>query len=125
MIRFLHVLAAAYWVGGNLLFFLTLRTARPADRQILYRSLGGTFRITSWLALGFLFLTGFVLLPGFSAELYRTKFFLVGLAVVLKGLHDFQVAPRARRTGKRLPVLVLAYTLLILEIWIVYEAVSV
>lgn len=125
MILFLHVVAAAYWVGGNLLFFVALRRARPEDRLLLYQALGRPFRTSSWLAVAVLVATGLVLLQDFPAHLYRTKFVLVGLAVALKAFHDFGVAPRARKTGRHRPVRVLAYTLLILELWILFEAVNV
>ncbi len=125
MILFLHVLAAVYWVGGNLLFFVALRRARGEDRPVLYRALGRPFRSSSWGAVGVLGVTGLMLLRDFPAEVYRLKFTLVGFAVALKALHDFVVAPRARRTGQHWPVLFLAYTLLVLELWILYEALNV
>ncbi len=124
MIRFLHILAASVWVGGNLLFFVALRRARPEDRPVLYRSLGRTFRTLSWIALAVLGGTGMLLLRDVSAEMYRLKFFLVGLTVLLKAGHDLVLAPRARRTGRHRTVFVLAYTLLVLELWILYEAVA-
>ncbi|MCF6191972.1 MAG: hypothetical protein L3J76_02405 [Candidatus Hydrothermae bacterium] len=125
MVRFFHILAASVWVGGNLLFFVALRRARPEDRPVLYRSLGRTFRGLSWAALALLGATGMLLLRGFSAEVYRLKFLLVSVAVLLKAGHDLVLAPRARRTGRHRTVLGVAYTLLLLELWILYEAVAV
>ncbi len=123
---FLHVLAAMYWVGGNLLFFVALRRASPEDRSALYRSLGRTFRWSSWVALVVLGITGGFLLQDFPAELYRTKFVLVGVAVGLKGVHDFGIAPRAARgrPGSTRVVYALAYGLLLLEMAIVYVALN-
>lgn len=112
----LHILAVAVWVGGML--FLSLALV-PVMRQEEYRSvsaslvrsIGLRFRKVGWASLWLLILTGFLnlFLRGFDGNelldplfwttpfgiILRTKLLFVGLILILSGVHDFYVGPRA------------------------------
>ncbi len=99
---FLHVLAAAVWVGGHVL----LAWAAPALRRrgpegaLAFRTLGVRFRGLSWLAVVVLLATGVLfVLSGWQPgqPVLRDKLGLVALAVALKAAHDFWAAPAAAR----------------------------
>lgn len=98
----LHLLAAAVWVGGSVLFAWAapaLRRAGPGGSEA-FRVLGLRFRSLSWLAVAVLVATG-VLFAWWGWDLtkppLRDKLGLVAVAVVLKAAHDFWAAPRAAR----------------------------
>lgn len=94
---FLHILAAAVWVGGNLLFFAVAPALRREAPQA-FRVLGRQFRVLSWIAVFVLLVTGVYLLGlGWDSrrDLLFWKLVLFGVAVVLKSAHDFWIAPRA------------------------------
>jgi len=123
---FLHLLSAVAWIGGNILFFAVaprLRTTPPAMRE-----LGRTFRVLSWIAFALLLTTGAYLVQrgwdwrGWPLSLKLT---LVGIALVLKVLHDFWIAPTAarRKGGFSTAALRIGRTNLILGIVILYLSV--
>ncbi len=97
-----HLLAAALWVGGSVLFAWAapaLRRAGPAGSQA-FRILGLRFRSLSWLAVAALTATGALFLSwgwDLTKPPLRDKLGLVILAVALKAAHDFWAAPRAAR----------------------------
>ncbi len=97
---FVHVLAAAVWVGGYVLFAWAapaLRRAGPGGAQA-FRVLGLRFRTLSWVAVAALVATGAVFVgSGWDPlrPVLRDKLGLVALAVVLKAAHDFWAAPGA------------------------------
>lgn len=99
---FLHLLAAAVWVGGQVLFAWAapaLRRRGPDGAQAL-RVLGVRFRGLSWLAVAVLVATGVAfLLSGWDPgqPVLRDKLGLVVVAVALKAAHDFWAAPGAAR----------------------------
>lgn len=113
-LQWLHLLAAALWVGG--LLFLAL-VASPVlrhrfsaeERSELLGQMGRKFRPYSWAALAVLLLTGirrgmlvFGGMPEFweglqttpYGHILRSKLLLVGTLIVLQALHDFVLGPR-------------------------------
>ncbi len=108
LLRWIHVLAAATWIGGMLFIALVLvpvtrRLDDAALRTRLIRDTGRRFRTVGWIALGLLVLTGignlwfypiFLRSPRFHAKL---GFVLV--ALVLSVVHDFVLGPRAGQPG--------------------------
>lgn len=112
----LHILAAAVWIGGMVFLALVLVpvTRRPEHRAVaasLVRATGARFRWAGWGSLGLLLLTGVVNLAfrGFGwadvwsgrlwqGPLGRTlaiKLLLFSAVLLLSGLHDFAIGPRA------------------------------
>lgn len=97
---FVHILAAAVWVGGYVLFTWVapaLRTAGPGGAQA-FKLLGLRFRTLSWLAVAALVVTGLVFVgSGWDPlrPVLRDKLGLVALAIALKAAHDLWAAPRA------------------------------
>ncbi len=104
LLVFLHVLAAATWLGGHVLFAWVapaLRRRGPEGTAAL-RVLGLRFRGLSWLAVGVLVATGLgFLLVGWDPwrPPLRDKLGAVAVAVALKAAHDFWAAPAAARGG--------------------------
>ncbi len=116
----LHVLAAAVWLGGMVFLALVLV---PVVRRSEYREhaprlvhLTGTrFRAVGWVCLGVLIVTGFVNLwyrgigwavlsnAGFWASpfggLLGWKLLVVAVALALSAYHDFLIGPQATVVG--------------------------
>ncbi len=106
--RWLHVLAAATWLGGMLFIALVLvpvtrRLEDPRLRTRLVHELGLRFRAVGWIAIGVLVATGLVNLWLFPFLLdsprFHWKLGLVILALVLSAFHDFVLGPRAGAPG--------------------------
>ncbi|MER3460862.1 MAG: hypothetical protein C4303_07065 [candidate division GAL15 bacterium] len=101
LLVFVHVLAAAVWVGGYVLFAWAAPALRRAPQGTqAFRVLGLRFRGLSWVAVGVLLATGVgFLLSGWdpAQPVLRDKLGLVGIAVLLKAAHDFWAAPAAAR----------------------------
>jgi uncharacterized membrane protein len=112
----LHVMAAALWIGGMLFLTLVLvpSVRRLEDRALatlLIRDTGRRFRLVGWIALVVLVLTGLSNLSarGISHQmLLRADFWsgpygqvlafkvgVVTLILVLSAFHDFLFGPRA------------------------------
>lgn len=120
---FVHILAAATWVGGMmfLTFALVPSLRELTDRRVgiqLIQSTGHRFKIIGWIALATLIVTGFanVWARGqwsllHTADFWRfgfgkvlgVKLVLVGLTLLISGLHDFLVGPRAIEVMRRNP----------------------
>ncbi|MCS7173258.1 MAG: copper transporter [Armatimonadetes bacterium] len=104
---FLHVLAAATWVGGNVLLFLAAPRLRREDPGA-FRALGRVFRTVSWAAVVVLVLTGlWFLATGWDPRggILAVKLPLVATAIALKAVHDLWIAPRvAHRRGRFVPL---------------------
>ena len=130
ILLFLHVLSAMTWVGGNILFFSVaprLRT-NPEGGPAALRVLGRTFRVLSWIAFVLLLATGFYFVSlGWDWRRWPLSFklALVGVALLVKILHDFWIAPTAarRKGGYFTAALWMGRTNLILGIVIVYLSV--
>ena len=116
----IHVLSAVVWVGGVLFMGMV---AVPAAKKLndelrreLLDDLGRRFRPIGWTALGLLVATGIWLmwnwgatwatvfdLSFFEHEHTRTlgyKLILVLAMLIVSGLHDFWLGPRATREGR-------------------------
>lgn len=99
---FLHVIAAMTWVGGNIFFFvLGPRLRRDPEHGLpALRIAGRTFRTVSWIAMAVMLVTGgYFLAFGWpaTARWLAVKLLLLVVALALKALHDFWVAPNAAR----------------------------
>lgn len=119
----LHVLAALFWLGG--MFFLAVvgapvirKVDPPPLRQRLFREIGRQFRLVGWTAIVVLLVTGTLNLhfrgvlrwdvlsdPGFWGSPFGRallwKLVLVGVMLVLQGVHDFVHGPRASEVEPR------------------------
>jgi len=112
----LHILAAAIWIGGMVFLSLVLVPVVrcPEYRGVaacLIRRTGLRFRWVGWTCLGVLLSTGTLnlvyrgmtwadvwsgrLWHGSSGGILGIKLLLVGLILCLSGLHDFVIGPRA------------------------------
>jgi copper resistance protein D len=105
----LHILAAAVWIGGAaFLAFVAVpairgRVSPEAYREVL-EAVVLRFRAVAWTALGLLVATGLlqVFRYGFAAmfsgrigRILTIKLVLVALALGLSAIHDFALGPRA------------------------------
>jgi uncharacterized membrane protein len=114
-----HILAAMFWLGG--MFFLgvigapTLRAMEPAAlRQRLFHQIGARFRSAGWWAIAILLVTGtlnlhfrgwlhgnvlgstaFWITP--AGHALSLKLITVTAMLVVSGIHDFVLGPRAGR----------------------------
>jgi len=107
----LHLLAAAAWVGGSLFLSAILVPVLKdepfaAQRGALFKTVAGRFRMMVWASIGLLFATGVPLLSrrvdslldpwGWPAVL-KAKLVLVILLIGMTALHDFWVGPKVGR----------------------------
>jgi uncharacterized membrane protein len=125
---FLHLLSAVAWIGGNILFFAAAPRLRTIPSAI--GVLGRTFRVLSWIALILLLATGAYLVQGgwdWRGWPLSLKLTLVGIACVLKVLHDFWIAPTAarRKGGYFTAALHIGRTNLVLGIVILYLSIRI
>lgn len=103
-IRWLHLLAAATWTGGLIVLAALIMALRRAgaERELL-RAAARQFGRVSWTAMLIAVLTGIaqvhlMTLPWSYGRLH-IKLGLVGLAIVIAGIHQFtaaQSSPAAR-----------------------------
>lgn len=112
----LHILAAAIWVGGTIFISLALVPAirRPefrANGVALIRFTAHRFRWAAWLCFVIFIVTGIfnLLYRGMSFELMGQALFwrgpfgstlaiklsIVALVIAISALHDFYIGPRA------------------------------
>lgn len=118
---FLHVVAAAVWVGGLLfLALVALPVARrfpPQERSRLVALLGRRFLPVAWTALAVLVVTGMLnlalrgvvwesvvtgrLFTGPFGRVLGLKLLLVAAALGLSALHDFVIGPASARAADR------------------------
>ncbi len=131
-LRFLHLLSAITWVGGNILFFAVAPRLRAHPEAGLFalRVLGRTFRVLSWIAFVLLLLTGaYFLSHGWDYRKWplSLKLVLVAIVLVFKTLHDFWIAPAAarKRGGFFRTALWIGRTNLFLGIVIVYLSLAI
>ncbi len=120
----LHILAAAVWMGGMVFLALVLvpLTRRLQDRKMatwLIHQTGVRFRWIGWGCLGLLVATGVwnlsfrgfgwsdlwsgKLFQGSFGHLLALKLFLVAWILALGALHDFWIGPRATALGRENP----------------------
>jgi uncharacterized membrane protein len=120
-----HLLAALFWLGG--MFFLAvvgapvLRRLEPPElRARLFQALGESFRLSGWVAIALLLVTGAANLhfkgilsvevlgnPGFWDHGYGRallwKLLAVSGMVVVSFIHDFVLGPRSTRATQGSP----------------------
>ena len=120
----LHILAAAVWIGGMIFVALVVVPVirRPEMRQAAARLIhltGIRFRWVGWACLGLLLVTGLFnltfrgigwaelfSLPFWSASLGRIlalKLFVVAWILALSATHDFAIGPRATTAWQENP----------------------
>jgi uncharacterized membrane protein len=114
----LHILAAAIWIGGMVFLGLVLvpvirgRDFAPVRTALLYQT-GLRFRWAGWFVLGLLVVTGIfnvgfrgytwaalfdgTLWQGAWGHVLAWKMVLVGFVLVVSAVHDFYLGPRATR----------------------------
>jgi len=112
----IHLLAAALWVGGLASLAIVLAAAAPADRGALARALVPRFSTVAGVGLGVVALTGvygtWLQLPSIQAfattaygRALAVKLLLVALIIALGALNRFVLVPRLRAPdGSRRPV---------------------
>ena len=114
LVRWLHLLSAITWIGGQLFILIVLlpimRGVLPRDeRTILFARVGRRYGLVSWVALVLLIVTGFLngerrgvnwshLSAGTYGRILAAKLVLVALVLVITGVH-------ALFFGRRLTVL--------------------
>jgi putative copper resistance protein D len=121
VIAFLHLTAAAVWVGGLLVLALVVvpvARALPAPQRVrLVEAVGRRFLPVAWTALAVLVVTGIVALiyRGVTWEALLTgrlwtsafgrilavKVVLVAATLVLGAFHDFRLGPASSRLAAR------------------------
>lgn len=118
LIVWLHVLLASAWIGAMIFFVVAmvpvLRDPDFSDKAaLLVQKTGYRLRVLGWTALGLLLVTGLLGLHfrGFSLEVLsqadfwrsgfgkalRHKLEIVSLILVVSGVHDFWLGPKASR----------------------------
>jgi uncharacterized membrane protein len=115
---YLHIASAIFWIGGML---FTAAVLVPASRHkvlapkrgLLFTVIGKKFSRISWLIFGVLLLTGYIQLwaQGFTLDVLmtanfwhtgygvtlHTKLHFFILVLIISGLHDFWLGPKAAR----------------------------
>lgn len=115
VIRWVHLLAAMTWIGGQIFLVLVvlpvLRGALPSpQRTLLVAQLGRRFAVVGWLALGLLIVTGFLngerrgvaweSLPAAQSTYGRilfAKLCLVAVVIAMTFVHSQILGPRMAR----------------------------
>lgn len=111
LIRWIHVLAAVLWIGGNLILAMVIipyfrQSLPPVQRIQLLTQIGKRFEPIVWGCVGVLFFTGIANIffaldltspTAVPAAFMRTlliKLLLFFVLVILTALHGFIFAPR-------------------------------
>jgi len=112
---FLHLIFVTFWIGGMLFTAAVLvpatRKKLASQKGLLFNELGTRFSRISWVIFPLLIITGYTALLGrgftneviFSAEFWSTtygsrlmgKLHFFGLVLVVSGIHDFWLGPKA------------------------------
>jgi copper resistance protein D len=114
---FIHLIIFAFWIGGMLFTAAVLvpatRKRLAEHRGLLFMELGTRFSRLTWVLFPLLIITGITALYGkgydtdflMSAEFWRSgygrgimgKLHLFGLVLIISGVHDFWLGPKAAR----------------------------
>lgn len=117
----IHVFSAIIWVGGVLFMgMIAVPAAKTLDdelRRKILADLGRRFRPVGWTALTLLVMTGIYLMYNWGAtfanvfdlsffahghtRLLGYKLLMVLAMLIISGLHDFWLGPRATAMGRR------------------------
>lgn len=117
---FLHLVFVAFWLGGMLFTVAVLvpatRNKLKTQRGLLFSELGTRFSRISWVLFPLLFITGITALLGrgftldvlFSSQFWssgygttlKIKLILFGLVLIISGIHDFWLGPKASELMK-------------------------
>lgn len=120
---FIHLIFAAFWLGGMLFTAAVLvpatRKKLASQRGMLFTELGTRFSRLSWVAFPILILTGVTALLGkgyswpyllsspFWESIYGSrlawKLSFFGLMLIVSGVHDFWLGPKASLLMEREP----------------------
>ena len=118
---FIHILAAAVWVGGMAFIALALvpvlrREENKGQAMRLIRETGHRFRTVGWVSMGVLILTGMFNMhfrgwltagvpfwTGTLGNILSLKIMLVLVMFILSGIHDFYVGPGATNAWREDP----------------------
>jgi putative copper export protein len=112
---FFHLIFVAFWLGGMLFTVAVLvpatRTKLKSNKGLIFKELGTRFSQLSWVIFALLLLTGILALigKGFPAEALVSadfwssgygerlmyKLITFGLVLILSGIHDFWLGPKA------------------------------
>lgn len=120
---FLHLIFVAFWLGGMLFTAAVLvpatRKKLKNQRGLLFTELGTRFSRISWILFPLLIITGTTALLGkgftlealFSSQFWMsgygttlmTKLTIFGLVLIISGIHDFWLGPRASELMDQYP----------------------
>jgi len=112
---FFHLIFVCFWLGGMLFTAAVLvpatRKKLASQKALLFTELGTRFSRLSWLIFPLLIITGFLALLGrgfsyqtiFSIDFWQTvyggrlliKLHLFALVLIISGIHDFWLGPKA------------------------------
>lgn len=112
---FIHILLAAFWIGGMLFTVAVLvpatRGTLKANKALLFTELGSRFSRLTWIIFPLMILTGILALigrgfslPDLSSSAFwnspygatlQTKLIIFGLIIIISGIHDFWLGPKA------------------------------
>lgn len=97
LVRYLHVLALALFVGGQILLVVAIVPVLRDQREELMLSVARRFGVASAVAIGVLLVTGIAMASHFSRwqdETLQAKLAVLVVVAVLTGLHI--ATPRSR-----------------------------
>ena len=92
VVRWVHLLAAATWVGGMITVGALVPTLRKAGAgPEVVRAAAGRFGVVAWIAIGVAVITGVLQIDGLadgSEAALAVKLSLVGLGIALAWIHQ-------------------------------------
>ncbi|MEW6470463.1 MAG: copper resistance protein CopD [Bacteroidota bacterium] len=109
---FLHILAAAVWVGGMIFLVLVLIPAirKNPEKALLLHTIGLKFRTVGWVILSILLVTGLYnmhfrqvaftwqgLTESYAGRMAGYKLLIFTVTVLISAIHDFYIGTTATR----------------------------
>ncbi|MBL7892893.1 MAG: CopD family protein [Bacteroidia bacterium] len=107
---FIHIIAAAIWIGGMIFFAIVLLPAikNHPEKAILIHTIGLKYRLLGWPVLSLLLITGLYnmylrqvelswigLTDSNSGRLILYKLLIFLITVVISAIHDFYIGTKA------------------------------